>query len=67
MSLLPYFPSEFVLQVQFTKFHCTSNSKNDIEYEFKKGRLPAKQKKDLLSKKRKYDDPEEKRGSQKEI
>ena len=63
MSLLPYFPSEFVLQVQFTKFHCTSNSKNAIEYEFKKGRLPAKQKKDLLSKKRKYDDPEEKRGS----
>ena len=63
MSLLRYFPSEFVLQVQFTKFHCTSNSKNAIEYEFKKGRLPAKQKKDLLSKKRKYDDPEEKRGS----
>ena len=67
MSLLPYFPSEFVLQVQFAKFHCTSNAQNAIEYEFKKGRLPAKQKKDLLSKKRKYDDPEEKRGSQKEI
>ena len=67
MSLLPYFPSEFVLQVQFATFHCTSNAKNAIEYEFKKGRLPAKQKKDLPSKKRKYDDPEEKRGSQKEI
>ena len=37
MSLLPYFPSEFVLQVQFTKFHCTPIPRMPLNMNLKRG------------------------------
>ena len=60
------FPLTLYFQVQFIKVHCTATAKNTIKSGLKKERLSARREKDLLAKKRKYDNTEKKKQAFKE-
>ena len=51
------FPPILYFQLQLKKVHCTATAKNAIKSILKKERLSAKWEKNLLAKKRKYDNP----------
>ena len=51
------FPPILYFQVQLKKVHCTATTKNAIKSILKKEHLSARWEKNLLAKKRKYDNP----------